>query len=155
MNTKIFYSIIKPLVFCNFLLFACAFQSDSPCDAKALKEKAQKQLEPYTYDMAKLTRIAYKAKPWLKEIEVPLFIGEKYRLVFNAEALPKAIDITIYNHDKDSKKRKVLFSSKDAANKKMFSFDVSFMRKVFVDYEIPTGDSTAAGGCLVFMLGYK
>ncbi|HKC69689.1 MAG TPA: hypothetical protein VKG26_15735 [Bacteroidia bacterium] len=137
-----------------FLVFA--FEGDTPCDAKVLKEKAKKQLEPYTYDMSKLTHITYKTKPWLKEIEVPLFIGEKYRLVFNTELLPKPIVINIYNRDKDSKKRKLLFTTKDApADKKEFAFDLTMARKAFIDYEMPVGDSTADGGCLIFMMGYK
>ncbi len=156
MTKILFNKLIKSTSVFVLFLVACAFQSDAPCDAKALKEKAKKQLEPYTYDMSKLTRIVYKAKPWLKEIEVPLFIGEKYRLVFNTEALPKQIVISVYNRDKDSKKRKLLFTTKDAAaDKKEFSFDISMARKAFVDYEMPAGDSTASGGCLVFMLGYK
>jgi len=139
------------------ILIVSAFQSgDAPCDQKALKDKAKKTLEPYKYDVAKVTRIMYKDKATMKEIEVPLFIGEKYRLVFNTEALPKNIIVNLYNRDKDSKKRKLLFSSKDVgADKREFSFDYSFANKVFIDYDIPAGDSTSGSGCAVFMLGYK
>ena len=105
--------------------------------------------------MSKLTHITYKPQPWLKEIEVPLFIGEKYRLVFNTELLPKQIVISIYNRDKDSKKRKLLFTTKDAADKREFAFDLAMARKAFIDYEMPAGDSTVDGGCLIFMMGYK
>ena len=105
--------------------------------------------------MSKLTHIAYRSKPWTKEIEVPLFIGEKYRMVFNTEALPKQVIINVYNRDKESKKRKLLFSSKDQTDKKSFFFDIALARKAFIDYEIPAGDSTSTGGCLVFMVGYK
>src|ERR1035437_10114601 len=106
-------------------MVAFAFQANPPCDGKALKENAKKQFGEgkYTFDMSKLTQIVYKAKPWLKEIEVPLFIGEKYKMVFNTEALPKQIVVSIYNRDKDSKKRKLLFTTKDApADKKLFVF---------------------------------
>jgi hypothetical protein len=139
------------------LFMALAFQQgqEATCDAKALKDRAKKELDPFTYDMAKLTHIAYRSKPTLKEIEAPLFIGEKYRLVFNTEALPKQIVVSVYNRDKNSNKRKLLFTTKDApANKKQFTFDISFARKTFIDYEIPA-DSTMGGGCIVFMLGYK
>ena len=158
MITVIPTKLIKLTTALTLLFISFAFQhgEETPCDAKVLKEKARKELEPYTYDMAKLTHIAYKAKPWFKEIEAPLFIGEKYRLVFNTEALPKQIVISVYNRDKDSKKRKLLYTTKDSpANKRQFSFDISMARKAFIDYEIPAGDSTASGGCLVFMLGYK
>jgi hypothetical protein len=156
MNRMIFNKLLKLTTVFALLFSVFAFQGDTPCDAKALKEKAKKQLEPYTYDMSKLTHIAYKAKPWLKEIEIPLFIGEKYRLVFNTESMPKQIVISIYNRDKESKKRKLLFTTKDSpADKKEFGFDLTMARKAFIDYEIPAGDSTADGGCLIFMMGYK
>lgn len=157
MKTNFSNKISSSFLVLFLLLLVSAFQSgDAPCDQKALKDKAKKLLEPYKYDVAKVTRIMYKDKPTMKEIEVPLFIGEKYRLVFNTEALPKQVIINLYNRDKDSKKRKLMFSSKDAgADKKEFSFDYSFASKIFVDYDIPAGDSTAKSGCVVFMLGYK
>ena|ERR1700739_4494121 len=153
----LFNQPIKPIIAVIILCIAFAFQASAPCDGKTLKENAKKQFgEGYTYDMSKLTQIQYKTKPSLKELEVPLFIGEKYKLVFNTEAMPKPIVISVYNRDKESKKRKLLFTTKDApADKKQFVFDLSVARKAFIDYEIPAGDSTASGGCLVFMLGYK
>ena len=155
MTKVIPHKIIKLSTVLFIILVAFAFQ-EAPCDAKALKERAQKELDPFTYDMSKLTHISYRSKPTLKEIEAPLFIGEKYRLVFNTEALPKQIVVSVYNRDKDSNKRKLLFTTKDApASKRLFTFDISFARKTFIDYEIPAGDSTAGGGCIVFMLGYK
>jgi hypothetical protein len=158
MSKILFNSPIKSITAIVLLLIAFAFQASAPCDGKVLKENAKKQFGEgkYTYDMSKLTQIQYKAKPTLKELEVPLFIGEKYKLVFNAEALPKSIVISIYNRDKESKKRKLLFTTKDApADQKHFIFDLSAARKAFIDYEIPAGDSTASGGCLVFIMGYK
>lgn len=146
------------MFYLSFITLAlCAFQAaDRPCDSKSLKEKAKKTLDPYNYDVAKVTRIMYKDKPSFKEIEVPLFIGEKYRLVFNTEALPKNVVINLYNRGKDSKKRKLVFSTKDAApDTKEFSFDYSFANKIFINYDIPPADSAAGSGCVVFMLGYK
>lgn len=158
MTKILFNKPIKSATLSVLLLIAFSFQTNAQCDGKTLKENAKKQFGEgkYTYDMSKLTQIQYKAKPWLKELEVPLFIGEKYKLVFNTEAMPKPIVISVYNRDKDSKKRKLLFTTKDApADQKHFVFDLSKARKAFIDYEIPAGDSTASGGCLVFMMGYK
>ncbi len=143
------------------LIFAAiltvSFQTGNMCDTKKLKETAKKELEPYKYDLSKLTRITYKKTSQLKETEVRLFIGEKYRLIFNTEALPKTVVISLYNRDKESSKRKLLFTTKDApADKKIFSFEYSWANKIFVDYEIPA-DSSAQEltGCAFFMLGYK
>lgn len=126
------------------------------CDSKVLKEKAKDMLEPYKYDSSELTRIMYKKKESVKEVEVPLFIGEKYRFVFVLEALPKPVEIQIYNKDKESKNRKLLFSSKDAgADKKTWEFEISKSRHVYVDYVIPPTEVGSYSGCAVFSVGYK
>ena len=142
-----------------FVLIVCfmSFQTgDMLCNAKELKEKAKDMLDPYKYDSSELTRIIYKKKESLKEVEVPLCIGEKYRFCFNMEALPKAVEIQIYNKDKDSKNRKLLFSSKDAGpDKKDIQFEISKSRHVFVDYVIPPVETGSYAGCAVFAVGYK
>ena len=149
--------IIKSVLTIAFIFALMAFQGgDVLCNAKELKEKAKVVLEPYKYDSAELTRILYKTKETVKEVEVPLFIGEKYRMVFELEALPKQVEVQIYNKDKSSKKRKLLFSSKDiGAEKKEFVFEVSKVRQVYVDYIIPPTEAGSYSGCAVFMVGYK
>jgi hypothetical protein len=147
--TKAFLSIV-------LLPFLMAFQGgDVLCNSKELKEKARQALEPYKYDSAELTRITYKKKESMKEVEVPLFIGEKYRIVFELEALPKQIEVQIYNKDNDSKNRKLLFSSKEMGDKKEFFFEVSKTRHVYVDYIVPPMEEGSYNGCAVFMVGYK
>lgn len=149
--------IIKPFLSIVIVFALIAFQSgDVLCNAKELKEKAKNALEPYKYDSSELTRILYKNKQTMKEVEVPLFIGEKYRIVFELEALPKHVEVQIYNKDKNSKNRKLLFSSKDmAADIKEFQFEVSKVRHVFVDYIVPPTETGSYSGCAVFMVGYK
>lgn len=146
----------------HFLLgiIAIAFMSfqsgDILCDPKVLKEKAKDMLDPYKFDSSELTRIMYKKKESVKEVEVPLFIGEKYRFCFNMDAVPKAVEIQIYNKDKESKNRKLLFSFKDAgSDKKEIFFEVSKTRHVYVDYVIPPVETGAYTGCAVFAVGYK
>lgn len=149
--------IIKPFLSIVIVLVLMAFQGgDVLCNAKELKEKAKELLEPYKYDSSELTRILYKTKQTLKEVEVPLFIGEKYRIVFELEALPKQVEVQIYNKDKDSKNRKLLFSSKDiGAEKKEFQFEISKVRQVYIDYVVPPTETGSYSGCAVFMVGYK
>lgn len=148
--------IIKPILSIVIVFVLMAFQGgDVLCNAKELKEKAKLALEPYKYDSSELTRILYKAKETVKEVEVPLFIGEKYRMVFELEALPKHVEVQIYNKDKDSKNRKLLFSSKDMGDKKEFQFEVSKVRHVYVDYIVPPTEAGSYSGCAVFMVGYK
>lgn len=149
--------IINPIFLTLLVFVLMAFQGgDILCNAKELKEKAKNALEPYKYDSSELTRIMYKKKESIKEVEVPLFIGEKYRIVFELEALPKQVEVQIYNKDKESKNRKLLFSSKSiGADKKEFQFEVSKVRHVYVDYVVPPTEEGSYSGCAVFMVGYK
>jgi len=145
----------------TFLLFVIvlgfmSFQvGDIICDPKVLKEKAKNMLDPYKYDSSELTRIMYKKKESVKEVEVPLFIGEKYRFCFNMDAVPKTVEVQIYNKDKESKNRKLLFSSKDQGDKREFQFEITKARHVFVDYVIPPVETGSYAGCAVFAIGYK
>jgi hypothetical protein len=148
--------IVTPLLSFIAVFALMAFQSgDVLCNSKELKEKARRALEPYKYDSAELTRILYKSKETVKEVEVPLFIGEKYRIVFELEALPKQVEVQIYNKDKSSKNRKLLFSSKEISDQKEFEFEVSKVRRIYVDYIVPQTEAGSYSGCAVFMVGYK
>lgn len=148
--------VIKPLFSAVIISMLMAFQvGDVLCNSKELKDKAKETLEPYKYDSAELTRITYKKKQTVKEVEVPLFIGEKYRIVFEMEALPKLVEVQIYNKNKDSKNRKLLFSSKEMGDKKEFYFEVAKARRVYVDYIVPPMEEGSYNGCAVFMVGYK
>lgn len=149
--------IIKIVSVCVCVLVSFSFQEgDMLCDAKILKAKAKEAIEPFSYDSSELTKIIYKAKESIKEIEVPLFIGEKYRLAFVLEALPKNVEVQIYNKDKFSKNRKLLFSSKDEGiERKAFTWEISKVRHVYVDYVVPPTETGSYSGCAVFMVGYK
>lgn len=148
--------LCKSLLFATVLFLCFSFQSEesAECNAKELKDKAKTVLDPYTYDSGKLTKLKYTAKNQVKEIEIPMFIGEKYRLSFNLNALKKYVEINIYNRDKDNPKRKLLFSNKDKYEKE-FIFDVSKYRNIYIDYVIPAGTVGEDLGCAVFVLGYK
>lgn len=145
---------------CFFVLTGATLQTEEICDAKGLKERAKSKLDPYKYDSGKLTKLTYKTKNQVKETEVPVFIGEKYRMVFNTEALTKSVVISIYTKDKESAGRKPLWTSKDQpAGTKTFVWEPEKRAmKYFVDYEVPAvTDSTFINKqeCVVFMLGYK
>ncbi len=150
-------SFLKPLFSALLIFSLTSFQGgDILCSAKDLKEKAQDGLDPYKYDSSELTRIVYKNTATVKEIEVPLFIGEKYRFVFVSEALPKAVEIQVYNKNKEAKNRKLLFSSKDTgSNAKELVFEISKSRQVFIDYVVPPVETGSYSGCAVFAVGYK
>ncbi|MBI3511491.1 MAG: hypothetical protein HY064_12585 [Bacteroidetes bacterium] len=132
-------------------------QTTDTCDTKTLKDDAKAQLDPYTYDSGKVTRLYYKKKDQLKEIEIPVFVGEKYKFVFNTAGISRAVTISIYNKDKDVKGRKEIFSMKTGSGDKIQSFTPEGAKfKFFVDYSLPAvSDSMPPSECMVMMLGYK
>jgi hypothetical protein len=158
-NMKRFFMLIVPVMVIVVSLTSAAIQQAVTCDQKALKDAAREKLEPYKYDSGKVTQLRYKNKPQVKEIEVPVFIGEKYRMVFNTTALTKDVVINVYNKDKETKNRKAIWSSKSSApGTKLHVFEPDNAKfKFFVDYDLPavTDSTTAEQECVVFMLGYK
>jgi hypothetical protein len=150
------YIILNISLIAAFVLLCFFGDPNIMCDQKSIKEKAKKSLDPYAYDSAMLTRIQYKKKEAIKETEVDLFIGEKYRLVFNTEALPKPVKIEIYDKDLEARKRTLLWSNKDVPfETKQFTFEIERARRVFVDYTVPLADSSAASGCVCCMVGFQ
>jgi hypothetical protein len=139
-------------------LFLFGFQQQTAeCDQKTIKNRCKTMLGQYKYDSAKVTKIALQKKAQQLEVEVPVFVGEKYRLVFNTSQAPGRVVINVYNKDKEAKKRDLLFSTRDSsASDKEFIFDAPRLRKMFVDYDIaPDTTNSKAKGCAVFMVGYK
>jgi len=125
---------IKSISLFCLLIILVSFQSgDVLCNSKDLKDKAKKQLDPFNYDNFELTRINFRNKETFKEIEIPLFIGEKYRVVFEMEALPKQVMVEIYNRERENKKRKLLFTSKDIpADKTEFIYEIQMVPVVVI-----------------------
>ena len=144
------------------VIFATGFtiiqKSKDMCNPVEMKKKTEPMMKPFTYDSAKLTRINLTKKPMMQETEVPLSLFGAYRLVFNTMAMPKKIGINVYNKDKSSSKRTLLFSNKDSleTNTDLIYNPEKHTRKVYVDYDIPADSlNLKIKGCVYFMLGYK
>lgn len=155
---------MKKTFFISFigLLFTYAFtpiQTADNVDKNALTTSCRKKMEPYKYDSQKFTRINYTKKVQQLEVEVPVFVGEKYRVVFNLTAMPNnaPIGINIYTKSKESGKREPIFSNKDVpADQKELVFDAPRLRKLFIDYDVPADSADQKlSGYIVFMVGYK
>lgn len=149
----------KSFLYLIIITTLLSFQSANNCDPKKLKDEVKNELGEYNYDISKLTRFTYKNKPHVKEAEIELYYGEKYRLIFNTSEVPVPIVISLYNKDKDHKNRKLLYTSKnESPDKKVFVFEYTHARRIFIDYEIPA-DTTKSGnilsGCVMFVMGYK
>ncbi|MCW3070158.1 MAG: hypothetical protein JWO44_48 [Bacteroidetes bacterium] len=151
---KLFYTGLLGLI---FVYGFTTIQTTDNCDKKTLTASCKKKMEPFKYDSQKFTKVTFQKKTQQLEIEVPVFIGEKYRLVFNTSSLPKPVQVNVYTKDKESKKREAIYSSKDLkAGENEIVFDAPRVRKLYVDYDVPA-DSTnqKLSGCVVFMVGYK
>lgn len=140
----------------TFILFSFLLVSytTGECDSKSLKKQGIAELNPYFYSASKVNMINYEYKETRKEIEVPLFKGEEYRLIFNKSALPKDVLIEIYDKDINSGSRNPLFTSKDQTGN-IVSYEPKKSKKLYVNYVIPKADGEKASGCLVFILGYQ
>lgn len=98
----------------------------------------------------------------MKEVEIPMFLGESYKIIFNTYGLPGGVEIHIYNKDADHSNRKELFScNSDDATKKLYIYDTEhFHNKLYIDYVIPPNHNAAADapvvqGCGVMVVAYK
>jgi len=125
------------------------------CTSSVTKKKAKSALAPYKYDGSKTTRVMFKYTEQRKEIEIPLYFGERYRMVFNREGTPQKVDISVYNKSYTQKNRELLWSSKNEPdNQDQFVFEPKRARKMFVNYDIPSTNDTLKKGCMIMLLGY-
>ena len=132
-------------------------QSNFVCPSSELKSEIKPKLKPdYKYDSSKTTRISMTNEKQVKEIEVPLFIGEKYKFIFNAKELPSDINITIYDKKIGKKNREILYSNakEKESGESTFEFEPTKSRTMYINYDIPASTEKKSG-CVVFLLGYR
>jgi hypothetical protein len=145
------------IVLCFVVGISSPLQNSFICPASQLKNDLKPMLKPdYKYDSSKTTRIALSGEKQIKEIEVPLFIGEKYKFVFNAAELPNDVNIVIYDKKIGKKNREVLYSNEKEkkAGKKTFVYEPDKSRTMYINYDIPASKE-GESGCIVFLLGYR
>ncbi len=147
--------IILPVLLAIFVV-ASAFvpSGENTCDSKALKKEGIAKLDPFYYSSSKVSTIAYDYRVQRKEIAVPLFKGEKYRMVFNKANLPKDVIVEVYDKDKTHSGRTALFTT-DGNSETLVSFEPKKSKKMYVNYLIPTAKGEKKTACLVFVLGYQ
>tara|TARA_B100001109_G_scaffold245500_1_gene233290 strand:- start:1784 stop:2284 length:501 start_codon:yes stop_codon:yes gene_type:complete len=139
---------------CLSFIFTAAISDQNSCNIKELKKEGISNLNPFYYSTSKISTIEYDYTVRRKEIEVPLFKGEKYRMVFNKKDLPKDVVIEIYDKDKNHEGRTALFTSENSTGD-IISFEPSKSKRHYVNYVIPKADGEVKSGCLVFVLGYQ
>jgi len=132
-------------------------QITETCDVTALKAELKTELKPkFKYDSSKTSRFSYKTKEQVKEIEIPLFMGEKYRFLFNTSCLTKNIKIEIHNKPIGHKKRTLLYSLDLKEGQTIYSYEPEKSRKMYITYTIPKVETPILEkDCLVFVVGYQ
>ena len=144
------------LLFVITVISTGAIQIMEDCDATALKQELKQELKPdFKYDSSKTTRFTYKNKEQTKEIEIPLYMGEKYRFAFNTAGLPKNIKIGVYSKPTGHRKRVLLYEVKQKDGQHLYSFDPDKSKKMYITYTIPAIEEEELRGCVTFLVGYK
>ena len=152
MKKKLFYIVFFTLAF----VFTAAKQIPQEFDSRALKSELKLKLKPnFKYDSSKTSRFTYKNKELIKEIEVPLYMGEKYRFLFNTAGLPKEVKIEIYNKPQEHKKRKLLYQLEKTSYEHIYMFEPKKKKKMYITYTVSAVEEEELRGCLVFLVGYK
>lgn len=136
------------------ILVLCAAFTEPNCDSKTLKKEGISELNPFYYSASKVNTISYDYKASRKEIEVPLFKGEKYKMVFNKKGLPKDVVVEIFDKDNSHANRKAVFTS-EGNTADIISYAPEKSKNMFIRYTIPKADGVKEEGCLVFILGYQ
>jgi len=144
------------LTFASIILFTnTAIQIAEDIDITALKTELKRELRPdYKYDSSKVSSFTYKNKTQVKEIEIPLFFGEKYRFLFNTAAA-KGVKVEIYNKTFSNKKRKLLYTLEQKEDQNVYIFEPEKSSKMYIFYTIPEATGSEVNGSMIFVLGYK
>ena len=139
--------------------FLLSFQGEieDMCNEKEAKNKALTQLLDYSYSSSKTSNFIFINNEQVREIELNLFEGEDYRLVFNNEYLPENVEVRVYDKPKEDNRRKMLLTSKEEPSQAMFVYEPSWRhRNIYIDYIVPPSSTDKImRGCAVFVLGYK
>ncbi len=156
-----------------FLLVSCAIlakgQQTYDCNQNVLKDTckfyfnlAEYGGEPYHFDCANSLPVKFIRKEQVKEIQIPIFSGEKYLFVFNTYALAPGVKIDVWDKPMEDSKRENLFSvkSSDAAKINRFIPKKKLRDRVYIDYTIDAhpnanDNSPEDGGCGVIVVGFK
>ncbi len=127
--------------------------SNADCNVKEMRKEGVKVLSPFYYSSSKATEIEYRDTSYSKEIMVPMFKGESYRLIFNGKKLPAGVEINIYDRDNSHANRKAVFSHSSSSSE-LIVYEPEVSKKYFINYRIPAG-SNLQSSCIVFVIGYQ
>ncbi|MBX7093417.1 MAG: hypothetical protein K1X56_01765 [Flavobacteriales bacterium] len=137
----------------------------------AYKEKSRENLKPYRYDGTNVQHFSYSGFAQKREIEVLLFNGSDYRLVFNAQGAPKPVNIEIYDKPTSNQARTKIHEFTNVTGQENLSIETGtltakyrelknnpdvLLKRIYVDYIISPNDSKEpVSGFMILTYGYK
>lgn len=125
------------------------------CTYADFRDDLKAQLDPYEYDAQKVSKFTVKDNEQTKEIEVPLFIGESYKVIFSQEGMPVNVLIEIYDKEIGKNKRSLLWSNADDMETTVYEWIPEKSKKFYVNYTVPATDGETMKGCMYFVVGYE
>ncbi|HXB10351.1 MAG TPA: hypothetical protein VNZ45_00075, partial [Bacteroidia bacterium] len=127
-----------------------------PCEIKKLTDSCRVRLKPFQYDGTNALHLPLLPVSQEKEISLPGFSGQRYRIIINISAMPPGTIVAIYDQDKTHKKRKLLYTLTDQGSRIGFLDSECKSGKFFIDYEIPAKDKKyPPQGCAVILFGFE
>ena len=127
---------------------------DTNCEPKSLKKEGVAELNPFYYSASKVTEVSFGYKSTRREIEVPFFKWERYKMVFNKKGLPKDILVEVFDKDNTHSNRTAVFTS-EGNTAEILTYSPEKSKNMFIRYTIPKADGVTEAGCMVFVLGYQ
>jgi|SRR6185437_963545 len=127
--------------------------AQTSCDIRKMSDSCKRQMKPFLYSTQSAMHVALKSEPQVKDIDVPAFGGEKYRVVINTSGMPQGTEVGVYDADQTHKKRKQFFTTADLG---ISDFETEVKSgKLVIEYTLPAATSNVFNGCAVVVIGYE
>jgi len=139
------------------ITFNSTAQTSTNCDVKSLKTSLKEEVgSDYRYDASNITSFTYSSSIQGKQIEVPLFKDQKYKLIFNINDANRNFQIYISYEKAGDENRTNIFALKDVRKEgqNIYVFEPKVSKPVYITYIIPPSVESTETSCVVFMLGY-
>jgi len=141
-------------VLTSILVFGAAtLGMGQSCNIRAMGDSCKKEMKPFLYSAQSALHVALKSESQVKDVDVPAFGGEKYRVVINTSSMPEGTEVGVYDADATHKKRKQYFTTQDIG---ISNFDTDAKSgKLVIEYTIPAASKSVFNGCAVVVIGYE
>ncbi len=125
------------------------------CDFKAGKERCMEEIGDFTYSSSRIDRMKAQKEPVRKNVVIPLFYDQPYRLILDRTDAPPGTNVTIFDKSPEEFGRRELFTTEEASSeKKVFVYEPpEDASRVNVQYNT-AGGGEGEKGCVVLVVSY-